>query len=249
MLAIWYRVGPKRNNYLGCKIPVGAGIIIVLPVILSNFIIFPTKMVYIFAGSSIFLGLIGFVDDLWGNSKIKGFKGHFKALVNGKITSGMLKVVAGSIASLLATIIISQGYANLIINFIVIALSVNALNLFDLRPGRCLKIFFFLTSIIWLGTQFYGKYQEALYLFTVVSAGIIFFIYDLKALAMLGDAGSNILGFTIGFTFAIIFPLYIKVIFTLLLVLLHWYTEKISLTELIRENEILNYLDNLGRLK
>lgn len=246
---VWQRIGPKRDNYLGNKIPVGAGIIMLFPVIIINYSIAPTKVFHIFAGGSILLGLVGLVDDLWGNSQIKGFKGHFKALLHGKITSGLLKVAAGGVASLTASLIISAGYQDLIINFLLIALFINTLNLFDLRPGRCLKIFFFLALLIYLGAWFYGNYREAVYLFVMVAAGISLFVYDLRARAMLGDAGSNILGFTLGFAFAIIFPLYLKAPFTLLLVFLHWYTEKSSLTEVISKNEILNYLDNLGRLK
>jgi len=64
---------------------------------------------------------------------------------------------------------------------------------------------------------------------------------------MMGDAGSNVLGASVGFLAASAFSLYTKIAILACLIGVHIFTEKYSLTELIEKNSFLKYLDNLGR--
>ena len=45
-------------------------------------------------------GLLGFIDDRWGNRSVGGFRGHLKSLFSGKPTTGGLKLIGGGIAAL-----------------------------------------------------------------------------------------------------------------------------------------------------
>lgn len=76
---------------------------------------------------------------------------------------------------------------------------------------------------------------------------LVYFPEDLKANVMMGDTGSNVLGMSLGISSILIFDLYGKLIILALLILLHIFAEKYSLTALIEKNKVLNYLDMLGR--
>lgn len=98
---------------------------------------------------------LGMVDDLFGDSSSKGFRGHIKALLRGRLTTGGLKllgigalaVLGGLSASRYAAAELSQGssaphlaaIAAWVCASLVIALCANLVNLTDLRPGRALK--------------------------------------------------------------------------------------------------------------
>jgi UDP-N-acetylmuramyl pentapeptide phosphotransferase/UDP-N-acetylglucosamine-1-phosphate transferase len=70
------------------------------------------------------------------------------------------------------------------------------LNLLDLRPGRAIKgflIFLFLIAILGLGDI------DWLLLAPLLGAVLYYLLIDLRAGAMMGDAGSNVLGLTLGY--------------------------------------------------
>ena len=63
-----------------------------------------------------------------------------------------------------------------------------------------------------------------------------------------GDASPNALGIVLGMIFIDpSFPL--KIIIVLLLISLHIFTEKYSLTEVIKKNKFLRLIDEWGRVK
>ena len=64
---------------------------------------------------------------------------------------------------------------------------------------------------------------------------------------MMGDAGSNVLGISIGFLVVLTFSIFTKILVLVFLVGIHIFTEKYSLTNIIKKNRFLNYLDELGR--
>ncbi|WP_256201138.1 MraY family glycosyltransferase [Thermoanaerobacter thermocopriae] len=130
----------------------------------------------------------------------------------------------------------------MIIDTLIIALFTNFLNLVDLRPGRSGKTFLVISLIFLI----IGKTQP----YFLVLLTMILLVYlpeDLKAKVMMGDTGSNVLGMSLGISSILIFDLYGKLIILTLLILLHIFTEKYSLTALIEKNKVLNYLDMLGR--
>jgi UDP-GlcNAc:undecaprenyl-phosphate/decaprenyl-phosphate GlcNAc-1-phosphate transferase len=100
------------------------------------------------------LGALGFglLDDLRGSGKRRGLRGHLGALARGEVTTGTVKL-AGLAATGAAAALLDRrqlagspsggslaGLADVAINAGLIAGGANLLNLFDLRPGRAIKV-------------------------------------------------------------------------------------------------------------
>jgi len=128
---------------------------------------------------------------------------------------------------------------------LLILFSINIINLFDLRPGRALKVFFLMSAIIWLIGDFSDKYLT----FLLIGSSFPIWKGDLKEQYMLGDIGANILGYSLGFTAVISLTPYYKMLSIGLFLFLHLIAEKKSLSEIILKVPFLHYLDNLGRDK
>lgn len=192
----------------------------------------------------IFMGLLGLLDDLIGNKEIKGLKGHIKALFNGILTTGALKAILGFYISIVTSTYIAESFGEILINSLIIGLFTNLINIFDLRPGRAIKIFYIISLSFILSNMNSGFNYILFSLFGIL---IPYLFLDFRARAMMGDVGSNVLGFSLGIYSAISYDLVAKIIIGIILLLLHIVSEKVSFSKLIANNKILNYLDNLGR--
>jgi len=238
--------GVVKENYLGNKIPVGMGLVIWLGT-------FPSLLIYdkVTSNSCFIIYvliltitlLVGFIDDLLGDHSVKGLKGHlFKLFKNKELTSGALKALIISIASFIIAWNMSANLIHWIINFILLILTTNSFNLLDVRPGRVLKGYIFAAILLFV------FYPVSRFLLSVLTASLVAYApWDFKGKVMLGDAGSNFLGMTIGLAIITSLDFFYKIIITIFLVYLHFYTEKKSLTSLIDKVYILRLLDNLGR--
>lgn len=214
----------------------------------------------------LFIGfaLIGMLDDLLGDNERKGFKGHFTAMFKEKkLTSGALKAIAGSFLALFFAIAAnvfrltfigtsSSFFAVYIaIDFLLLVLATNMMNLFDLRPGRAVKAFFLFFVIIMLFALFdrYEFWKLGLLMFLPIFALLLFYFpLDLKAKVMLGDTGSNPLGATLGVMMILLLPnIWVKLFFLVLLIALHLLAERYSFTEFIANNKVLRIIDEWGR--
>lgn len=191
-----------------------------------------------------FMGFIGFIDDSIGDTDIKGLKGHFKAFFKGNLTTGGIKALLGLAMALFVSLDMGKPIFEIIINTLIIALSINALNLFDLRPGRAIKVFLIISIIPFI------IYIKSSYNYIILSVyGIImaYSSFDFKALAMMGDSGSNSLGFTLGFFLCLVLDIKFKLIYLVFLILIHYIAEKSSFTKIIEANRFLNFIDKIGR--
>jgi Glycosyl transferase family 2 len=112
---------------------------------------------------------LGAADDLWSGPE-RGFRAH---LVSGR-TTGILKLVGIPAVGLVATRKLSGA--------LLVGLAANALNQLDTRPGRALKAYL----------------AAAVPLDAPVRVAVLLLPYDLREMAMLGDAGSNALGALLG---------------------------------------------------
>jgi UDP-N-acetylmuramyl pentapeptide phosphotransferase/UDP-N-acetylglucosamine-1-phosphate transferase len=124
---------------------------------------------------------------------------------------------------------------------IVIALSANALNLLDLRPGRACAAFI-VSSLILAGIV---PAQAKPALWAIIPTG---FAYPLDATArvMLGDTGSNLLGGLLGVSLVLAIPSVAGLLAALaVLAAFHAAAERWSLSEIIERNSILRKLDSL----
>lgn len=239
-----------RPNYRGEMIPVSMGIVF-LPMIIINGIIMAfftidaismlCLFLFIFGMMAMFFA--GIIDDTIGNRDVSGLKGHFKSLFKGKLTTGGFKALFGGFVGLIISVSISKNIADIIVNTLIIALSTNLMNLFDLRPGRAIKVYLVIMITIFITLTGYIKILPLLILPNVLA----YFNFDLKAKAMMGDTGSNVLGISIGILMAFGYTLNVRIGWLVFLVLIHLLTEKFSLTKIIEKNKVLNFIDRLGR--
>lgn len=238
-----------RPNFKGDMIPVSMGIVF-LPMMIINAIIISyissTQnmlyiFVYIFGMMAMFFA--GILDDIVGNRNVSGLKGHFKKLFEKTLTTGGFKALFGGFLGILISLIVSKNIFDIIINTLIIALSTNLMNLLDLRPGRAIKAFLVIMISIFFTLSGFLKVLPMLILPNVCA----YFREDLKAKAMMGDTGSNVLGISIGMIIVLAYSIKVKLAWLLFLILIHIITEKYSLTKIIENNKFLNYIDQLGR--
>ena len=251
-----------RPNYKNEMIPVGMGIVF-LPMIIINSIIlgFVTLnniwfvsssnynlnivwllclALYIFSMMAMFFA--GALDDLIGNRNVSGLKGHFKSLFKGELTTGGFKALFGGFVGLVVSVCISSSIVDIIVNTLIIALSTNLMNLFDLRPGRAIKAYLVIMIPIYITLTGYTKVFPLLILPNVLA----YFNTDLKARGMMGDTGSNVLGISIGVLMALGYGIKVRLAWLVFLILMHLITEKFSLTKIIEKNRELKFIYNLG---
>lgn len=242
--------GMIRENYRGDMIPVGLGLVFIPTLVINSIIliysnIVPEKiiMIYMLLFASIAMSFVGIIDDSLGNRGVTGLIGHFKALFKGSLTTGAFKALLGGFVGLTLAVTLSKSIPNIIVATLVVALSTNMINLFDLRPGRAIKAYVILAIIIFLASAKFNR--EVMML--IVPAVLAYFYFDLRALTMMGDAGSNVLGVSIGVFIVSSFDLPVQLVSLVLLVAIHVLTEKFSLTKIIENNKFLDYVDKLGR--
>lgn len=189
------------------------------------------------------LGGVGLVDDIWGSSGYKGFKGHWRALVKDRVfTTGCLKAVGGAFVAAVLAIHIGGTWLQVLLHFWIIVLSVNVMNLLDLRPGRALKAFGVWSLLILIAGGVDGRLW-----FPVLAAVLVMLPDDLKGRIMLGDTGANSLGGLIGLWICLGAPLGLKLLFLTLFVCMQGYAEHGSLGAFIEKHRWLRKWDAWGR--
>ena len=191
----------------------------------------------------------GAYDDLKGSGDRRGFRGHLGALLGGEITSGAVKIAGIGATGLAAAALAGGGQgtgagspADLLINTSLIAGGANLLNLFDLRPGRAIKVA--LATGAALGVTSAGASAAAA---APVGAALSMLPQDLGERAMLGDAGANALGGMLGAAAAAALPRGARVTVLAAIVGLTAASEKVSFTRVIEQTPPLHWLDMLGR--
>jgi UDP-GlcNAc:undecaprenyl-phosphate GlcNAc-1-phosphate transferase len=246
--------GAVRKNYRGNDIPVSVGISFPVSLILV-FLFYALIKRYDFSFHIYLIGIIsicflGFIDDMLGQRDTLGFKGHFGALFKGKLTTGGFKALGGGIIAFFLALSLSglepswKGWVDILLNTLIIALFTNMLNLLDLRPGRAIKGYlFFLLLIILMAA---GRVNWLL-ITPLLGIILVYFPVDLKARAMMGDSGSNVLGLTLGYYSIVFLSLPYRVAVLLFLIAMHIYTEKFSLTKTIEQVPLLRAIDQAGR--
>lgn len=191
---------PKRPNHAGRYIPTSAGLSF-LPIILLTLVGYFVGVLSGGEGEKFYLaysllaGLVGLADDGWGGAGERGFSGHLGALLRGRITTGVLKVVVlGGGAVLFGVLVFGVGWRALFAAFL-LAGCANLANLFDVRPGRALKFLGVPVALL----LFVAPYGAAVAAAGVLGGAFALFYFDLKGRIMLGDAGAAIWGAVLGY--------------------------------------------------
>lgn len=139
----------------------------------------------------------GCYDDLiaprWERQADKGAGGHLQALLEGRPSGGVVKVVligAGAFASAPA----STAVGRRCVQAALVAGTANLVNLFDLRPGRAAKVTVLVgVPLLWQGSTAAGA---------AVGAAAAALPADLGERHLLGDTGANPLGALLGLALA-----------------------------------------------
>jgi hypothetical protein len=190
----------------------------------------------------------GAYDDLKGSGDRRGFRGHLGALAGGEVTSGAVKIAGIGATGLAAGVLVGGGQeagggsaADVLINTGLIAGGANLLNLFDLRPGRAIKVA--LAAGAALGVTPAGRDAAA----APVGAALSLLPEDLGERAMLGDSGANALGGMLGAAAAAALPRTARITVLAAIVGLTAASEVVSFTRVIEQTPPLHWLDMLGR--
>jgi hypothetical protein len=161
---------------------------------------------------------IGLADDLWSGPE-RGFAAHLRV---GR-TTGVLKLLAIPFVGLAATRRLSGA--------LLVGLAANVLNQLDTRPGRALKAY--------LAAAFAADAPAGL--------AVLLLPYDLREMAMLGDAGANAFGAMLGLKSVERFTGRGRWVAIGALAGLTLLGERTSLGELIERTPGLAHIDRLGR--
>jgi UDP-GlcNAc:undecaprenyl-phosphate/decaprenyl-phosphate GlcNAc-1-phosphate transferase len=180
----------------------------------------------------------GAYDDLAGSGDRRGFRGHLGALRQGEVTTGAMKLAGIGAAGLASATLAGGSPADVVINAGLVAGGANLLNLFDLRPGRAIKVA--AASGALLGAA--GQDGVA----APLGAALTLLPEDLGERAMLGDAGANALGAMLGAAAAgLSRPA--RLVLLAGIAGLTAASEKVSFTKVIERTPALHRLDMLGR--
>jgi hypothetical protein len=215
-------------------------------------------------------GLLGAYDDLAGSGASRGFKGHLSALARGEVTSGSVKILGIGAAGLAAAAIAGTGagskpaaLVDVVINGALVAGAANLLNLFDLRPGRAIKVGLLVGAPLaagarggrsgqaeevggagWSGKHGWGS--AAAVVAAPLGAAAALLPEDLGERAMLGDAGANALGALLGLA-ATRLGRGSRLAILAVVAGLTGASEYVSFTKVIQSTPPLHWLDMLGR--
>lgn len=256
--AVCLLLKPKRlmkRNFRQAEVPAVAGLALAAGTV-GAVVVLKAMLAPQIAGALVLLiggfCVLGFIDDLYGDRTHLGLRGHLAALRAGAMTTGLLKAAGGGLLGIAASWMISGGFGDFVLNASIIVLWANVLNLFDMRPGRALKVWLGLTLIAGLVARFtaeltVSRWDMAVVAVPFVMVSMLILAIDLREVAMLGDSGSNVLGAVLGFTFISSFETVGKVVALTVAVVVQLYAERWSISDLIADRNTLRAVDELGQ--
>jgi len=195
----------------------------------------------------------GAYDDLAGSGNRRGFGGHLGALRHGEVTTGTVKLGGIGVTGIVSAALAGGSPGDVVLNAGLVAGGANLLNLFDLRPGRAIKVAVASGALLSAAGSRNGSrvgvaapLAAGLALLPPVAAAIALLPEDLGERAMLGDCGANALGAMLGAA-ATGLPRPARIALLAGIAGLTAASEKVSFTTVIQRTPPLRWLDMLGR--
>ncbi len=255
----------QRHNYRDRPLPTGVGILVPLAVaavvglqavitdLLSAFSVNRPWLLDVvrsrggvLAAICLAFSLLGLLDDLGGVGESGGFRGHFRALVQGRLTTGAVKAFGGPLVALaLLGSGVGQGRFGLLREAAIVCLAANLVNLLDRAPGRATKFAAVGAVGLVLGVGFGPAAVGAV----PVAAALGLLGPDLREECMLGDAGANAVGAGLGYGVVVSTGITTQWIVLGVLVLLNAGSELVSYSKVIDAVPPLRWFDRLGSLR
>jgi hypothetical protein len=290
LIRAFERAGKTVRNYRGARVPLGLGatwfvwavsaaMLLALAPALAATVppeAQPVALALQYAAGIVlpagvaFVALAGLADDLFGTPSERGLRGHFKALGEGRITTGLVKLAVIAVMSMWAALPLlmpervagawtaGPSLFDWACASVLIAGSTNLLNLLDLRPGRALKAGIALVVLVLpalalslpsLSGSPPPQGWEIASLVAVLALGPMLALMpaDLLEVSMLGDAGANAAGFLTGLVLAHSLSTMTLAAAAVAVVVLNLMSEMISFSAVIDRTPVLHRLDMLGR--
>jgi UDP-GlcNAc:undecaprenyl-phosphate/decaprenyl-phosphate GlcNAc-1-phosphate transferase len=187
--------------------------------------------------------LVGMYDDLYGSRRARGLRGHARALRDGQLTTGVIKLVVMTAAAAVGSVREQPTLVDAALGTVLVAGSANLVNLFDVRPGRAAKVSTVAAAMIGVGQ---GREARAV---AAVAAGAALAALpaDLGERDMLGDAGAGVLGALLGASMALSGSRRRRGALAAAVVGLTAVSERVSFSAVIDAVPPLRALDRLGR--
>jgi len=201
-----------------------------------------------FSRAGIVIGIVGVMfaaglyDDRRGDEAARGFRGHLGAARGGALTGGLVKIAAGALAGLIATLPFA-GPLHKLEAFLLVPLAANLFNLLDRAPGRAVKVgWLFLVPLLAFGSEQWG-------LAAAGATGALLAVtpFDVRERGMLGDAGANPLGAIVGLGLALSLPEPWLALSVVVMLTLNALSERASFSTVIDSSAWLRALDRIGR--
>jgi UDP-N-acetylmuramyl pentapeptide phosphotransferase/UDP-N-acetylglucosamine-1-phosphate transferase len=245
--------GPTAINYRGRRLMVVLGLLIIsgiagalLPRWIGTWIRHAdwSELQAAMVGGSLLVGVAGLYDDLRGG-QVRGLRGHFRELRRGRVSSGVVKILGATGGATLVAAVVGGGSVRLLLGVLVMAGCANLWNLLDVAPGRALK-YFLLAALALVGLEWHSDFAR----FGAAGIGAALFVFpsDLRERGMLGDAGSNVLGFIVGVGLLMSLPTWALWVALAAILILHALGETVTLSRIIEATPPLRWFDRLGRL-
>ena len=262
--AIWVGMQPvfgrpvfSRQNYRGVTLPTAVGLVIPLAVVATSAALTllttlgwrPDRPGLAALGltvtATLGFGLLGVLDDVAVDQGPSGYLGHVAALARGRLTAGSLKMVAGPAVAIIVVAPVSNDSAvRLLADGALVALSANLANLFDRAPGRVAKVSLLMAAVL-VGVT--AAAPTLLGLAVVSGAALALLVPDLRERMMLGDAGANPLGATLGLATVLTVSPVARTWVLVAVLALNLVSERVSFSRVIDRVAPLRALDRMGR--
>ena len=247
----------QRENFRGNVIPTAGGVLIVVALLIveggravlgalgvgaeTGLTLARSEVLFaVFA-----FGFLGLVDDLVAVGSDRGFSGHLGALRQGRVTTGLLKLIGGVCVAVV--LVATPGFKSgrtLLVDGALIALAANFGNLLDRAPGRTIKasLVVYVPLAIVLGVG-----PTGVAIAVVMGAAFGLFGDDLRERLMLGDTGANVIGAVLGLAVVLGTSETTRLVVMVSLIVLNVAAELVSFTSVIERVPPLRVFDRAGR--
>jgi UDP-N-acetylmuramyl pentapeptide phosphotransferase/UDP-N-acetylglucosamine-1-phosphate transferase len=214
----------------GAVVALGASRVVPLPVALATGVVI------------VVLGVAGYVDDRRGREAARGFRGHLRAARRGELTGGIVKLVAGAAAGLIAGALVAE-FPQALLGALLVAGTANLFNLLDTAPGRAGKV----AAAALVGLVAVGDPAWATAASGTLGGVLTVLPLDLRERGMLGDAGANALGAVVGLGLAASLSPGAQALVLAVVAALNLASERWSFGRAIERVPALRALDRWGR--
>ncbi len=247
----------QRTNFRDVSLPTAGGVFIVLALliveggraVLGALGVGPETGLTLARSEVLFavfgFGFLGLVDDLVAVGNDRGFRGHLSALRQGRVTTGLLKLVGGVCVAVV--LVATPGFKSgrtLLVDGVLIALAANLGNLLDRAPGRTIKA----AAVVYVPLAFVlGDGPTGVAIAVVMGATFGLFGDDVRERLMLGDTGSNVIGAVLGLAVVLGTSETTRLIVMVALVALNVAAELVSFSRVIDRVPPLRAFDRAGR--